>query len=448
MINQSTPIRFQDALPEAVDTVIIGGGVIGVFSALYLARAGRRVVLCEKGRIAGEQSSRNWGWIRKQGRDPAEVAIMIRALELWRQVDRELGGKTGFVQKGVTYLASEDSELKGLVDWLDVARAHDLDTRLLTSAELDDVIDPDTAGAGHNWVGAIHTPSDARAEPWLAVPAVAGLAQSEGACIIEECAVRSLETTAGNISGVVTEMGPVRADQVIVAGGAWSSLFLRNQGISIPQLAMFSTVSATTQLPEFLSGNAADGRLGIRRRNDGGYTLCAHRQSRHLIGPDSFRHVRKYLPVMRRSWSEYGYGLAQKEGTPFAWFQKRQWAADEVTPFENTRVLNPAPDMKSVERARSLFAERFPNCGKPEIANAWAGLVDVMPDVVPVVDRVDGLSGLIVVTGMSGHGFGIGPGFAGIVSDLATGRKPSEDIERFRLSRFSDGSKLELGPGL
>lgn len=448
MIDQSTPITFQDALPEAVDAVIIGGGVIGVFSALYMTRAGLRVLLCEKGRISGEQSSRNWGWIRKQGRDADEVPVAIKALELWRAVDRELSGKTGFVEQGVTYLASTDKEEADLVNWLDVAKAYDLDTRLLSAKELEDVINPDTAGRGHAWKGAIHTPSDARAEPWLAVPAVAQLAQSEGALIVEDCAVRTLETAAGKVTGVVTEKGPVRAEQVVVAGGAWSSLFLRNQGIRMPQLAMFSTVSATTQLPAFLTGNAADGQLGIRRRNDGGYTLCAHRRSRHLIGPDSFRHVGAFLPVIRRSWSEYGYGLAPRHGSPFAWRTKKQWAADEVSPFERTRVLNPAPDMKSVERARTLFAERFPACGKPEIARAWAGMVDVMPDVVPVVDKIDQVPGLIVATGMSGHGFGIGPGFASIVADLAAGRAPEEDIHRFRFSRFTDGSRLQLGPGL
>ncbi|MEM9639138.1 MAG: FAD-dependent oxidoreductase, partial [Pseudomonadota bacterium] len=63
-ISLETPVQFSGTLPEAADVVVIGGGVIGVSTALFLARAGQRVVLLEKGRIAGEQSSRNWGWIR------------------------------------------------------------------------------------------------------------------------------------------------------------------------------------------------------------------------------------------------------------------------------------------------------------------------------------------------------------------------------------------------
>jgi glycine/D-amino acid oxidase-like deaminating enzyme len=67
MITSRTALRFHDKVAKEVDVIIIGGGVIGVFSALYLRRAGKTVALYEKGRIAGEQSSRNWGWIRQQG---------------------------------------------------------------------------------------------------------------------------------------------------------------------------------------------------------------------------------------------------------------------------------------------------------------------------------------------------------------------------------------------
>jgi glycine/D-amino acid oxidase-like deaminating enzyme len=49
---------------------------------------------------------------------------------------------------------------------------------------------------------------------------------------------------------------------------------------------------------------------------------------------------------------------------------------------------------------------------------------------------------------MSGHGFGIGPGMGRVVADLVTGRPVGHDLTRFRLSRFSDGSRIEPGPSL
>ena len=71
----------------------------------------------------------------------------------------------------------------------------------------------------------------------------------------------------------------------------------------------------------------------------------------------------------------------------------------------------------------------------------WAALIDVMPDVVPVISKIDSLPGLVVATGFSGHGFGIGPAAGRLAADLVTGSTPIVDPTDFRFSRFSDGSK-------
>ncbi|MDH5529818.1 MAG: FAD-binding oxidoreductase, partial [Paracoccaceae bacterium] len=99
-------------------------------------------------------------------------------------------------------------------------------------------------------------------------------------------------------------------------------------------------------------------------------------------------------------------------------------------------------------KTRDLFAAAFPEIGRPEIASAWAGMIDTMPDVVPVIDHAAALPGLTIATGLSGHGFGIGPGVGRVVADLVMGHPVSHDLSRFRLSRFSDGSPIRLGPSL
>lgn len=204
-----TPVVFRDELPDQVDVAIIGGGVIGVFSALFLARMGRRVFLCEKGRIAGEQSSRNWGWIRQQGRDPDELPIMMKSLSLWQKIDRETNGHCGVTTCGTYYLASSEAELRTHENWLPVAQAQGLDTRLLTRQEIAGAF---SEKAARDWVGGIVTPSDARGEPWRAVPAVARIAQREGVRIRESCAVRALDIQAGQVAGIVTEDGRIKCD--------------------------------------------------------------------------------------------------------------------------------------------------------------------------------------------------------------------------------------------
>jgi len=85
-ISDRSAVVHDAPLPEPVDLVVIGGGVIGTCTALFAGRRGLRVALIEKGRISGEHSSRNWGWIRQQGRDPHALPIMIEANRLWRDL--------------------------------------------------------------------------------------------------------------------------------------------------------------------------------------------------------------------------------------------------------------------------------------------------------------------------------------------------------------------------
>ena len=82
------------ALPRSAAVVIIGGGIVGCSAAYFLANAGVSVLLCEKGRIAGEQSGRNWGWVRQQGRSPVELPMMMRSLRIWQRTRaRPAGGR-------------------------------------------------------------------------------------------------------------------------------------------------------------------------------------------------------------------------------------------------------------------------------------------------------------------------------------------------------------------
>ena len=88
--------------------------------------------------------------------------------------------------------------------------------------------------------------------------------------------------------------------------------------------------------------------------------------------------------------------------------------------------------------------QNFPQLGPVEIAEAWAGMIDVTPDAIPVMSAVDGLEGYFVATGFSGHGFGIGAGVGRIMAELAMGESVCVDLHPFRLARFTDGSPIEL----
>ncbi|SDI17026.1 NAD(P)/FAD-dependent oxidoreductase [Aliiruegeria lutimaris] len=444
-ITIDTPIRFFDPLPEAVDTVIIGGGVIGTFAALYLAEAGQKVLLCEKGRVAGEQSSRNWGWIRQQDRDVDELPVMMQALGLWHEANDRTGGACGVRTVGVNYLTTSPREMEYFEAWVEIARAHGLHSEMMTQGQIADSFNGHSDG---RWLGGVRTPSDASGEPWTAVPAVAGLARESGALIRENCAVRRLERSAGRVSAVLTEAARVACEQVILAGGAWSSLFLRAHGLDIPQLSVRATVAQTAPLPCFTEANMVDEDLALRLRADGGYNLALGDRHGFYLGPDAFRHLRLYMPQIRRTFAHTDTRYKSPAGFPDSWRTPRNWSAEEKSPFERRRVLEPAPDDSYVALMLDRFAERFPEISTPLPLSVWAGMIDAMPDAVPIVDRAPGLEGLIVATGMSGHGFGIGPGYGRVLSRMVLGEAPEHDLSRFRFTRFTDGTPLRVGTSL
>src|SRR6266850_2326995 len=107
------------------------GCTIGTSAALFLAQRGVSTVLCEKGHIAGEQSSRNWGWCRKMVRDPRELPLIIESLRLWQGMNQLVEAETGFRSCGIMYLAESAQELARLEAWLEHARLCQLDSRLV-----------------------------------------------------------------------------------------------------------------------------------------------------------------------------------------------------------------------------------------------------------------------------------------------------------------------------
>ena len=434
------PVRSDEALPGRADVVIVGGGIIGTSAALFLAQKGLRAVLCEKGHIAGEQSSRNWGWCRKMGRDPRELPLIIESLRLWQGMNATVEAETGFRQAGIMYLAETDAELGQFETWLEHARQYQLDTRIITVAEAAQLM----PGLSGDWKGALYTASDGKAEPQMAAPAIAQAARRHGAAIVTQCAVRGIETVGGRVAAAVTEKGRVACDRVLLAGGAWSRLFCGNLGIELPQLKVLATVMRTQPLEGGPEISASGGLFGLRKRMDGGYTVSTLGVRTVDIVPDHFRLFFDYLPAARLHWKKLRFRVGGRWVEE--WRMKRRWRLDETSPFEAVRVLDPEPDRFVVDRARTAAAQAFPVFRNAEVAESWGGMIDVMPDAIPVISPVESLPGFFIATGFSGHGFGIGPGAGKLAADIVAGDPPLVDPAPFRLTRFTDGSNPRPHP--
>ena len=434
----SRPLERPDAIPKSAEVVIIGGGIVGVSTAWFLAQQGVQVALCEKGHIAGEQSGRNWGWVRQQGRDAREMPMIMASLNIWRGLAKAIGEDVGFEQTGCLYAARTEDELEGYAAWLPTAREHGLDTRMVSGEEVAQLV----PGATATWMGGIHTASDGQAEPHKAAPAIARAAARHGASILTACAVRGIETQAGRVSAVVTERGTIKTSAVLCAAGAWTSMFCRSLDISLPQLTLNGTVVRTAPGANALNTCLWDNKAGIRRRQDGGYNVAHSAFLEHPIVPATFRFAFKYLPAFRR---EFG-GVRLSIGHEFidAWRTPKRWRLDAPSPFEKTRVLNPQPRARALAGIQSLLAERFPQLAGIGIAEAWTGVVETTPDAVPVIDQAEALPGFHIATGFSGHGFGIGPGAGKAIAGLLTGTDTGMDLSEFRLSRFFDGTPIRF----
>jgi glycine/D-amino acid oxidase-like deaminating enzyme len=430
------PFTPPEKLPASADVVVIGGGIVGVSTAWVLARQGVSVALCEKGHIAGEQSGRNWGWVRQQGRDFRELPMMMESMRIWQTLQKDIGESVGFVQAGCLFMARTQKEMDDYAAWTRDAAPYGMDTRMIGGSELDAQVE----GGSKKWLGAMYTASDGRAEPHKAAPAIARAAAAKGATILTACAVRGVETTGGHVSAVITEHGRIHTSTVLCAAGAWTSLFCRSLGIAVPQLKVQGNVLRTAPAPVVLDGDVFDEKIGIRRREDGGYTVAHGSILMHPVTPSTFRWAAKFFPALKQEYKvlrlRFGKAFFDELTTP------SHWALDKPSPFERRRVLDPTPDAGVIRKIRENIGAVFPELANIAIAETWAGMVETSPDVVPIMCEAEGLPGFYIATGFSGHGFGIGPGAGKAAAGMLVGGDSGIDLSAFKLQRFFDGSPI------
>jgi len=424
------PVNTVNELPDSTTVVIIGGGIVGVTAALTLAERNIPVVLLEKGHIAGEQSSRNLGWVRKTSRDVADVPLAVAADRLWAEMPERIGQSVGYKPCGIMFLAQTAEQMAIYEAWSDSVSSLALGSQLLSPAEIDRHV-PD--GQGH-WAGGIYTPSDGRAEPSIAVSGMAEAAIVKGAVLIQNCAVRTLATSGGRVSGVVTEKGEIRCDQVLLAAGSWSRRFLGNLGISLPTLPVVASVLRTRPMqgPTDISVGGPD--FSFRKHKDGGFIIT---QRSALNAPLTLDHLLigwRYLGQLRANLSFLRTSLGREFFEDLA--LARRWNADSTSPFEKVRTWNPRVNPDLIEEALTNLRKAWPIFDKAEIEEEWAGVIDVTPDSNPVIDHIETIPGLAIATGFSGHGFGTGPAAGHLAADLVSNTEPLIDPSPYRFDRL------------
>lgn len=415
------------------DVIVVGGGIVGVTTALELARRGASVTLLEKGPIASEQSGRNWGFIRRQGRDPAEIGLAARANERYAALEDELGEPVGWVRGGNLRVAPDEAKLAQYRSWFEeVDAGRTLGTRLVTGVEIRELV----PGMRQEWLGGMHTPLDGHADPDQVTKAIGRAAERAGARIETGVTVTDLETVGDRVTGVRAREGVRPAGVVIVATGIWTPRLVRPVGIPLPIRWVRGTVALTAPLPPVTELAVWTPDVAFRQRRDGRVVLGTSGASDFDLTLEALRDVRAFLPNYLANWRLFRFHL----GWMFFDDLRRRLPLlrHGAIPFDWPRASDPPPNPAKVSRSRAAFASLFPDLPKPLVERSWPGYIDATPDGLPAIGPAEAVDGLYLAAGFSGHGFGLGPAVGEAMAELVTTGRSTVDLTALRPGRFAE----------
>lgn len=421
-------------LPKQADVVIVGAGIMGCAAAYYLAKQGVKSVVLDKSRIAGQQSTRAWGFVRQQGRDPSEMPLAIASNRLWRGLEKELQTNLGWRQGGCLYVAHDAEQMARYEACLEISRQYAVDTRLLSAAEVAACIPGFTASQ----VGGLFTPSDGQAEPRVVAPAFARRAAELGVQFIEGCGLTGIELAAGKIVAAQTEFGEIRTDHIICAAGAASWRVLRSLGISLPQHQVRGTVARTSSGPSVGAVAAIGGGIGWRQRQDGSFNLANDARVDVDVTLGHLRALEWYIGPLLKHYRSFDFRL----NNSFLNEIVQRFPRSET--HRNGRLVGMRDPIlvandRDINACLARLKSAMPSQKNVQIVERWAGGIDVLPDGIPVLDAPNEIPGLMIATGFCGHGFALGPVVGKTLADWLVTGQPEHDLHDLRLSRYKEG---------
>ena len=360
------------------DVIVIGGGAVGLSVALQLARRNVGVTLFDRGAVAAEASTRNGGQV-SPFIDGRWAPFARRCLDLWPALAAELGEIGYRPAGGLHVIVAADSVDPG--DLVAYRRERGLVAELASPEECFERL----PGLSHDIKGGVFSPRHGQVDPFAAMNALARAAREAGATLHPNTAVEKIEIDADRVIGVRTSRGMVTGDYVVNAAGPWAAQVAALANVTIPvgpRRLQIMRSAPTTRITEMVwSGN------GLYSRQD--------RSGRLHFGA---------------------------EGPP--------WDPSPAD-FENNVT---APTMQRI--ARRMF-ELMPALRNVPIERAWAGIIAMTPDLMPIVDSLPSPRGLVLATGFGGNGFGSSPAFGEAVAQLIVDGRSQIDTSPFRLARFA-----------
>jgi sarcosine oxidase subunit beta len=367
---------------KTAEVAIIGGGIIGISSAYYLAKRGvSDVVILEKDLLAQASTGLSVGGIRQQFSNPANIRLSQESLRVYERFEDEFGVDIRFRQAGYIFLAQKKETWSDFLADAETQRQHDVPVEVLSPGDIKrrwpylnvDDLEGGTFG-----------PKDGYADPYLAAMGLAKAARKLGVRIQEKTEVTGIRIEGDRMQGVETAKGSVSAPAVVNVAGPWAGKVARMAGLDLP----------------------------------------VEPYRRQVFMTKSFEAIPRPVPMIIDQDATF-YFRGEEPGIIMGMSDP-----DEPSSF-NLNV-----DRDFLEAVIEAAVRRAPVLEKAEILRGWGGLYTITPDDNPIIGEVPGVKGLFSAIGFSGHGFQQAPAVGLILSQLILGGQTDFDLRPFAYSRF------------
>ena len=256
--------RRRESVGPYYDVAVIGAGVMGCSTALFLARAGMKVVLLDRGAICREASGVNAGTLTMQMTRAALVPYALRAHEMWLRMPEwcDGGGVRAVSCPGLS-VAFTEREAAMLEERAHFRRQAGAPIELVTPARARE-IEP---GLSDKALLVGHCPIDGFTSAYLTGRAFAPALRNAGVTLLENCAVRGIDPGFR----LDTAQGAITAQRVVLAGGVWLQDMAAWLGVSLPIKVLINQLVVTERLAPVMRSvlGVASGLLSLKQYENG-----------------------------------------------------------------------------------------------------------------------------------------------------------------------------------